>query len=145
MAVSVRIVDEHFGSSTPVRRPACELRLASERATPREIIRRRVEAEVDELNRAKAAHIEGHARTRSFLVIVDSDSAEAKLNRPLLGRKKPRLLDLEHESTRALEAFEKRAFIMLFDDRQIDDADEEVTLTPASEVSFVYLTPLKGG
>lgn len=144
MIALLRIVDEHFGAEAPIRRAACELRLASERVTPREIIRRRVEAEVEELNRAKAAHAEG--RTRSFLVAVEENSAEAKLNGvPPSARHRLHLFDVEQETARAQAAFEKRSFIMLFDDRQIDDPDEEVALTPESEIVFVYLTPLKGG
>lgn len=145
MAASVRVVDEHFGTGAPVRRPACELRLASERVTPREIIRRRVETEVEDVNRAKAAHIEGHARTRSFLITVDANSPEARLNGIIPSKRKPKLFDVEHETQRALDAFNKRSFIMLFDDRQIDDADLEISLTPNSEIVFVYLTPLRGG
>jgi len=145
MAASVRVVDEHFGASAPVRRSACELRLASERVTPREIIRRRVESEVEDVNRAKAAHLEGHARTRSFLISLEAGSPEARLNGVLSSKHKPKLCDVEHEAQRALDAFQNRSFIMLFDDRQIDDADQEVTLTPNSEIVFVYLTPLRGG
>lgn len=145
MAASVRLIDEHFGSTAPVRRPACELRLASERASPREIIKRRVEAEVEELNQASVARFEGHARTRSFLIDVDADSPEARLNGPVPGKRKPKLFEVEREVDRALAAFRNGSFIMLFDDRQVDDIDYVVTLTPDSEVSFVYLTPLKGG
>lgn len=145
MAATVRVVDEHFGTSAPIRRRACELRLASERVTPREIIRRRVEAEVEEINRVKIAHLEGHARTRSFLIMVDADSAEGRLNGIMPSKRRPKLADADREVDRALKAFKQRAFIMLFDDRQIDDADEEVALTADSEIAFVYLTPLKGG
>ncbi len=144
MVASVRVVDEHFGVEAPVRRAACELRLASERVTPREIIRRRVEAEVEDLNRAKTAQAEG--RTRSFLVPVEDNSGEARLNEvlPSAGYRL-HLFNVENEVARAQAAFEKRSFIMLFDDRQIDDADQEVALTPESEIVFVYLTPLRGG
>ena len=145
MAASVRLIDEHFGSSAPVRRPACELRLASERASPRDIIRRRVETEVEDLNQANIARFEGHARTRSFLVEIDANSVEARLNGPVPGKRKPKLYDVEREVQRAVAAFQQGTYIMLFDDSQVDDLDYIVTLTPDSEVSFVYLTPLKGG
>ncbi|HEY0627998.1 MAG TPA: hypothetical protein VGD23_01590 [Sphingomicrobium sp.] len=145
MVASVRIVDEHFGASAPERLPACELQLVSERVTPREIIRRRVEAEVEALNRTKIEHAQGHSRTRSFLVGVEEGSAEARLNRALPIGRKPKLLDADHEARRAQEAFDKHSFIMLFDDRQIDDPDQEVTLMPDSEIAFIYLSPLKGG
>lgn len=145
MAALLKILDEHFGANAFERRPAVELRLASERTTARDIIRQRVEAEVDEVNRRNQAHIDGHARTRSFLIDVDAASPEAKLNLPIIGRRKPKLFDLDAETDRAIVAFEKRQFIMLLDDRQIDDIDDYVTIMPESEVVFLYLTPLKGG
>ena len=120
-------------------------RLASERVTPREIIRRRVEAEVEDLNRTRSAHAQAHARTRSFLIPVEAGSAESLLNKIVPRTRKTKLFDIQSETQRAQDAFDQRGFIMLFDDRQIDDADREVTLMPDSEIVFVYLTPLRGG
>jgi len=144
MSAILKVVDEHFGTSAPVRRVGADLRLASERVSAREIIRSRVVAEVEELNQQKQRHAEGHARTRSF--IVDQDSSETKLNSvSSLGRRKTKLLDVEMETDRAITAFTRRRFIMLLDDRQIDDLDEAVGLRPESEIVFVHLMPLKGG
>lgn len=145
MAALLKILDEHFGTSVSERRPAVELKLVSERTSPRDIIRQRVQAEIEEVNQRNQAHIDGHARTRSFLIDVDAASPEAKLNMPIIGRRKPKLFDLDAETDRAITAFEKRQFIMLLDNRQIDDIDDCVTITPESEVVFLYLTPLKGG
>jgi hypothetical protein len=145
MGALLKIVDEHFGSNASERVSGVELRLVSERISAREILRQRVEAEVEEVNRRKQAHVDGHAKTRSFLIDIDAESAEAKLNMPILGKRKPKLFDVEEETKRAVAAFEKRQFIMLFDDRQVDDIDAWVSVTPESEVVFLYLTPLKGG
>lgn len=143
MGATVRIVDEHFGTGTPVRSAPITLWLASERVTVREVIARRVEAEVEELNRVKQAHVDGHARTRSFL--VQADATEVALNPGLPRGRRVKLFDAEAEVARAVAAYQQNAFIMLFDDRQIDDPDLEVAVTPESEVVFLYLTPLKGG
>lgn len=145
MAALLKIVDERFGPGGTERRPAVELRLVSERITPREIIRRRVESEVEALNRRKLAHVAGQAATRSFLIDVDTSSPEAVLNAPLLKGRKPALARVETETARAFEAFGKQRFIMLMDDRQVEGLDDEVTVKPESEVVFLYLMPLKGG
>jgi hypothetical protein len=137
MTALLRIVDEHFGAGGTERREAVDLRLVSERITPRGIIRRRVEAEIEILRQRATAH----DRTRSFL--IDVAPAEATLN-PLVPKSR-RLPDVDMETARACVAFQRQAFIMLFDDRQIDDLDAEVTVTPDSKVVFLYLTPLKGG
>jgi hypothetical protein len=130
MSALLKVVDEHFGQ--PSRRFAMELRLVSERSSARDLIARRVADEVASLNEKRRDHAEGHARTRSFLIAVDEKGPEG-------------LLDEKAELERALAAFERRRFIMLLDDRQLDDLDSPVTLTPGGEVVFIYLMPLAGG
>lgn len=145
MGALLKIVDEHFGPGGAERRPAVELRLVSERTTARDIIHRRVEAEVEAVNSRRLAVSAETMRTRSLLIDVDPASAEGRLNSliPRFRRKRP--IDADAEATRAFEAFKKRRFLLLFDDRQIDDLDEVVTARPESQVVFLYLTPLKGG
>lgn len=136
MVAVLKVVDEHFGACAPARRAGPDLRLVSERVTLREIIRARVAAEVEEINQRQARK----ALTRSYLIPTDPNSLEAKLNST-----SARILDIEQEVGRAVAAFMRRKFIVLLDDRQIDDLDETVGLRPESEVVFVHLTPLKGG
>jgi len=145
MAALLKIVDEHFGPDGRTRAPAVDLRLVSERITPREIIRRRVEAEIEIVNERKLAHALGHRRTRSYLIDIDPDSAESILKLPSGAKRGPRLDRADEETARALAAFDKHQFIMLFDDRQIDELDAELTVTPESQAVFLYLMPLKGG
>jgi hypothetical protein len=145
MAALLRIVDEHFGPAGTDRRPAVELKLVSERISPREIIQRRVEAEVEAFNNRKLAHAAGHRRSRSFLIDVEATSPEAVLNAPLAPGRKPVLAHVEREAARAFQAFEKQSFIMLLDDKQIEGLDDEVTVRSESQIVFLYLTPLKGG
>jgi len=141
----LKVMDEHFGPGGTRRSPAVELRIVSERIAPREVIRRRVEAEVEALNEKRLARASALNRTRSLLIEIDAASAEATLNAPLPGKRRPRLAQVEHETSRAIAAFVGRRFIMLFDDRQVDDLDAEVVVTPDTQVVFLYLTPLKGG
>lgn len=149
MAVVLKVTDEFFGSAsstgTPSRRTAGELRLVSERVTPEDIIRRRIVDEVDAINRRTQVYADGLAGWRSFLIDIDPKAPDALLNKVLPRKPRPTPVDAETETRRAMTAFAKRAFIMLVDDRQIDEPDTYVTLGPESEVVFLYLTPLKGG
>ena len=144
MQAVLKIVDECFGTGAGERRPALELRLVSERITARDLIRRRVADEVETASRARSEHVAGHARTRSFLIPLDQDSPETRLNAPAKPRRL-RLFDEQAEYARAIRAFEKHQFILLLDERQIDRLDDEVALTQDSEAVFLYLTPLIGG
>ena len=146
MSALLRIRDEFFGTPAKDDPPPIELRLVSERVSPREIIRQRVFAEVAEANERRSAHASANARTRSLLIDVKAASPEAQLNRPLgLRRRAALLLDAEAELAKAIEAFSKNRFIMLFDDRQVGGLDDVLTVMPESEATFVHLMPLKGG
>jgi hypothetical protein len=143
MAATLKVVDQHFGAGAAQRSGGVNLRLASERVTAREIIRLRVEAEVDEINQATKLQVQCEATARSHMALTE---IEQRLNAaPPKGWTWAKTLDAEAEVDRATGAFVRRQFIMLLDARQIDDLDEAVGLRPESEVVFVHLTPLKGG
>ncbi len=128
MVAVLKIWDETPGQG---RREAAELKLASERLTAAELIRRRVEAEV-------AAH---NARTDSvFQGLVQPTDSENALNGFKL--KEHRKLDPENQVNAALDAFRKNAFVLLFDDVQIEDLEEVITVTPDSKAIFLKLIPL---
>jgi hypothetical protein len=131
MEAALRIYDETPGAE---RRPATTLRLASERVTARDLIRRRVEQEVAAYNGAKDEVFQG---------LVQPSKSEQLLNGFKLKMRRP--LDAEEQVGVALAAFEKNGFVLLFDDRQIDDLDEAVIVTPESFATFIKLTPLVGG
>lgn len=46
---------------------------------------------------------------------------------------------------RAIEAFERGRFLLLADHRQIDTLDETIAFRPGATVTFLRLTPLRGG
>ncbi|KQZ30954.1 hypothetical protein [Caulobacter sp. Root1472] len=46
---------------------------------------------------------------------------------------------------RALEAFERGRFLLLADNRQIETLDEVIAFAPDATVTFLRLTPLRGG
>lgn len=131
MGAALRIYDETPGQE---RRPAATLQLASERLTVRELIRRRVEQEVAAYNGAKEDVFQG---------LVQPSKSEQLLNGFKL--KKRRALDAEEQVGVALAAFEKNGFVLLFDDRQVEDLEEEIVILPDSSATFVRLVPLVGG
>lgn len=131
MEAVLKIWDETPGQG---RREAAELTLASERITAAELIRRRVEAEVAAFN-GRVDNV--------FQGLVQPTASERVLNGFKL--KKRRKLDPEHQVEAALEAFRSNGFVLLFDDRQIEDPDELLTVTRASEATFLKLVPLVGG
>ena len=133
MGAVLQLVDESPGSGKEPR-PIFELRLVSEKITARELIRRRIEREVEEHNRRPR---------RVFAGLVQPTDAERALNGYRLRR--PRQLDVEEQVRAALAAFEAKAFLLLFDDRQVESLDDELVLRKRSLASFVQLVPLVGG
>ncbi len=131
MSAALRIYDEIPGTE---RRARVTLRLASERITAREVIRQRVEAEVAAFNATKDDVFRG---------LIQPSESERLLNGFKLRKRRP--LDVEQQVAVALEAFEKNGFLLLLDDRQVEDLDEVVTVTPESSATFLRLVPLVGG
>ena len=131
MEATLRIYDETPGTE---RRPAAPLQLASERVTLRELIQRRVEQEVARFNGAQDEVFQG---------LVQPNESERLLNGFKL--KKRRALDAGKQVRVVFEAFDRNGFVVIFDDRQVDDLDEAVVVTPESSATFVRLVPLVGG
>ncbi len=131
MEAVLKIWDEMPGQG---KREAAELMLASERITAAELIRRRVETEVATFNDRVDNVFQG---------LVQPTDSERLLNGFRL--KKRRKLNPDNQVEAALEAFRSNGFVLLFDDRQIEDPDELLTVTPTSEATFLKLVPLVGG
>ncbi len=102
--------------------------------TVRELVRLRVREEVARYNAAPTARFQG---------LVRPQDAEVELNGYRLS--KPRRLDWEEQADVACRAFKRNGFFVLVGDRQVEDLDEVVDLTAASDVAFVKLVPLVGG
>jgi hypothetical protein len=131
MSITVTVRDE---SSPGKEQASFQLPEIPETITLREFIRTRVREEVAEYN----------SRPREvFNGLVQPVGAEQSLNGYRLSS--PRTLDWEEQARVAEEAFARNGFFVLVDDRQVDDLDEELRLTPETEVRFLRLTPLVGG
>ncbi len=106
----------------------------TEMITLRELIRQRVYQEVTEHNAKRSEYFQG---------LVQPTDTERTLNG--FRMRQSRRIDWEAQYEQALVAYARRGFIVLVDDRQVDDLDALVTLRPGSEVMFLKLTPLVGG
>ena len=102
--------------------------------TVRELVRLRVREEVARYNAAPTGHFAGLVRP--------ADAAETPSGYRL---GTARRLDWEEQADIACRAFERNGFFVLVADRQVEDLDEVVDTTAASDVAFVNLVPLVGG
>lgn len=128
---TVSFIDE---TTAGERGTAWHLEIFEESLPLREVIRRRVFQEVAEHN-AKGGEI--------FRGLVQPTGAERTLN----GFKmlKPRRVDAEEQAEKALEAFSRNGFVVLVDDRQVEDLDAVVDLRMGTQITFLKLVPLVGG
>ena len=140
MTAVLKIIEKELGGRPATR---STLRLASERITARELIARRVRDEVARLG-VNERHNAGRQPTRSFLISFGSASPEIALN-PNSRWQAPKPIDEGAEIETALVAFESNKFLMLLDDTQVENLDDELTLTDNSELVFLRLTPLVSG
>src|SRR4051812_7431347 len=111
MAAALIIHDE---TSTGERMHTATLTLASERVTAREVLRRRIQEEVEAYNRQKPEYFRG---------LVQPTDAERVLNGYRLVLAKS--IDWVEQYERAVLAFARNGFLLLVGDRQVDDLDEE--------------------
>lgn len=111
-----------------------QLHLPQDKITVRELIRQRVDREV-------AAYNEN--RSECFQGLVQPEDSERLLNGYKL--RHPRQIDREQQFQRAIEAFQRHGFVLLVNDRQVEDLDDELELSASSTVSFLKLIPLVGG
>ena len=102
--------------------------------TVRELIRSRVTGEVNDYNMNQTEYFQG---------LVQPTGAEATLNGYRVGRR--RVIDPKRQVEQALAAFQANGFMILVDDRQVDQLDEVITLQETTQIIFLKLIPLVGG
>jgi len=131
MPISLTIHDETlFGA----KENPLTLDFLTETITARELIRERIYEEVRQYNATTPEYFRG---------LVQPTNAETTLNGAKLRER--RRVDWEEQFRQAVEAFARNGFFLLVDDRQIESLDETLTISPATQVSFVKLVPLVGG
>jgi len=106
----------------------------SEKTTAREVLRARIQQEVDRYNEHLSDVFQG---------LVQPEESERLLNGYRLRAKRP--LEADKQFRLACASFETNGFLLLVDDRQVTDLDAPILLHQESEVKFVKLVPLVGG
>lgn len=129
--ITLRIKDETAGGDI-IREIL--LSIENELTTVRDIIRARVDSEVERYNNHSDEYFNG---------LVAPSDAEKTLNG--FRTKGRRLIDAEKQYYVALEAFDKNGYFVLIDNRQAESLEDEVLVGKDTIVSFVKLTPLVGG
>lgn len=132
MAITVVVRDENV-SGNVLRETRLEL--INHRTTARHIIRERTIFEVADYNKKQSLRACGQVAPTQ--VEVDLNGCDPKKNR--------QPADIEKQFEIACEAFERRRFVVLLDDRQIESLDEEILVQAETTVTFLRLVPLVGG
>jgi hypothetical protein len=119
-----------------VGRPPTEfvLSLPTDHPTVRELIRTRIEQEVAAYNARQGEYFQG---------LVQPAAAEQTLNGYRMSRQ--HRIDPADQVERALAAFERNGFVLLVDDRQVEQLDDRVAIGATTVVTFLKLVPLVGG
>ena len=110
------------------------INLTTPRLTARDLIRERVRQEVEDFNNKQPELFHG---------LVQPTDTERTLNG--FKFRKKRTLDWQEQFEKAIEGFQRNAFILLVDDTQIEDLDHVIPILPETSVTFVKLVPLVGG
>ena len=110
------------------------LDVPEERITVRDLIRARVYREVHEYNVSQPEYFHG---------LVQPSDAERSLNG--FKMRKRRRIDPDGQFELAKRAFYTNGFILLVDDRQVDELEEEIEIRLDTTVTFLKLVPLVGG
>jgi hypothetical protein len=100
----------------------------------RELIRARVYREVHDYNLHQPEFFHG---------LVQPSDAERSLNGFRMRRR--RTIDPERQFELAKRAFYSNGFILLVDDKQVDELEDEIEIRPDTTVTFLKLVPLVGG
>ncbi|MEL7123812.1 MAG: hypothetical protein AAFO07_30515 [Bacteroidota bacterium] len=129
--MKITIKDENFAGKALSQ---ILIEIEKDSCTLKEIIEKRVEAEVEKYNKLLLKYFTG---------LVQPTESEATLNGYLVGNR--RKIDVEKQVFVALNAFQKNSFFVLVDDEQITELDEVIELQSKRKISFIKLTPLVGG
>jgi hypothetical protein len=134
MSTTLTIRDETTSSFSGDNDEEFTLDVLTERITVRELIRTRVYREVRDYNLRQPEYFRG---------LVQPTDAERTLNGFKVRR--GRRIDPEKQFEGAVESFYRNGFLVLVNDRQVDELEEEIEIRPDTTVTFLKLVPLVGG
>ncbi len=148
---NVEVVARVIGvkETDPLRICPVWVEIVQEQIEVRDLIAQAVEAQIHELlTRQKVDHQQaGHILDRYY---PNPDSAPArkeafsKRGKRLVGARGKRI-SVRTEIKRAFQAFESGAIAIFVDGQQMQDLDQQVTITSETKIKFVRLIPLTGG
>jgi hypothetical protein len=134
MSTTLKIRDETTFSLGGDNDRDFTLDVPDETITVRDLIRARVYREVHDYNLDQPEYFQG---------LVQPSDAERSLNG--FKTRKRRRIDPERQFKQAKRAFYGNGFILLVDDRQVDELEEEIEIRSDTTVTFLKLVPLVGG
>jgi hypothetical protein len=129
--MAIRIFDAPLHGE---RTGAGEILLDAGPLTLRDLIRSRLQQEVERYNQALPETFQG---------LVQPDESEQILNGFRMKTKRP--LDWDVQCRRAYSSFERNGFLVLVDGKQVTELDSRFDLHHDSEIEFIKLVPLAGG
>ena len=125
------------------------LELVEERITARELINRAVREQIHELvtkKRLDAARVQD-ALARQYLTAeeIAAQADEGRVKMPATPEAAAPRLDEAAQVQRAIRAFEEGRYYIFAGGRQVESLDEELDFSRQAQVTFLRLTPLRGG
>lgn len=115
------------------------MEIPGQRATLRALIEGKVEREIAAFNRNRR-RLYGREYRAPEELVADEDAAADPAQHGQLAE-----VAWEPEARRALEAFGEGAFRVTVDERKIRSLEEEIELSPQSDVVFLRLMPFISG
>jgi hypothetical protein len=134
MSMTLKIRDETTFNLGGDEDRGFTLDVLDEHITVRELIRARVYREVRDYNLDQPEFFHG---------LVQPSDAERSLNG--FKMRSRRRIDPVRQFELAKRAFYTNGFILLVDDRQVDELEDEIKIRPDTTVTFLKLVPLVGG
>ncbi len=129
--ITLTITDETTGGKVTNE---VNITFQNELTTVQDIIKARVDAEVEAYNRKLPEYYRG---------LVQPGETEQTLNGYKM--KERRKVDAEKQYLTALDAYQKNGFFILIDNIQAESLQQMVVINPNTSISFIKLTPLVGG
>ncbi len=131
MSVTVKVRDETTSGEVTME---FELIVLSEKITVRDLIQQRIFCEVDNYNKNAPDLFRG---------LIQPTESEQALNGFKLRR--TATIDRNKQLQKAIDTFGTSSLIVIVNDRQVEDLDEMIFITPRTVISFLKLVPLVGG
>ncbi|ETW94636.1 MAG: hypothetical protein ETSY1_33970 [Candidatus Entotheonella factor] len=119
-----------FGLPQGQRTSHVEVSLPAPALSLQELIARKVEQEVLEVQAHQRMGLSGEYLTAEALILATGSCMPGAI---------------EDEIQRAQQAFAARDFMIVIDDRQVWEADTVVNIEPETQVEFIKILPLVGG